>query len=245
MTGNTLVSAISRHVFGHVCYTARHGLHKGMRVEGGLGWIPSSKASLEHQYLHALDLESKVIFDVGAFVGYVSLFFASRAAYVVAYEPNPFNRRKLERNLSLNRLCPTQVRDVALGDAPGSLQMAWSPARAGEGSLVLASGQEHCTVRVTTLDSEMEEGLPAPDFLKVDVEGAETLVLQGAKNLISRRHPQWFIELHGSTFEDKMQRARAVIGTLLSAGYSIRDVEAERRIEDLSFHRVPSHIHAS
>ena len=244
MAANSFISAISRHVFGHLSYTARHGLHKGMRIEGGLGWIPSSKMSAEQEYLSALDLNSKIIFDIGAFVGYLSLFFASRGAFVVAYEPNPVNRRKLERNLELNKICPHCVRDVALGAAAGVLELSYSNARAGEASLVLGGGPEKCCVRVTTLDDEIVQGQPVPDFLKVDVEGAELLVLQGARNLIGQRHPQWFIELHGSTPEDKMQRAREVIGTLLSAGYAIRDVEAGGRIGSDSLGHVPAHVHA-
>jgi hypothetical protein len=52
-------------------------------------------------------------------------------------------------------------------------------------------------VRCLSLDKEVLAGpLPVPDFLKIDVEGAEMSVLRGAQTILSQRHPEIFLDTH-------------------------------------------------
>lgn len=52
-------------------------------------------------------------------------------------------------------------------------------------------------VDVTTLDAALSF-LPSPGFIKMDIERAETLALQGAKKILTVVRPTWLIEVHGS-----------------------------------------------
>jgi len=51
-----------------------------------------------------------------------------------------------------------------------------------------------------TVDGLIAQGVPEPDFIKCDVEGAEGRVIDGARSLIARRHPIWLLE----TFNDEV-----------------------------------------
>ena len=113
-----LVAGISQRV--NFTYTIRHGLAAGMRRRGGLGFVPWGPAeTAETRFLRALNLDSKVVYDIGAFEGLLTMFFSRRARSVIAWEPNPGSRRGLLTNLRLNGLSNVLVRDVGLADAPG------------------------------------------------------------------------------------------------------------------------------
>src|SRR4051795_7874019 len=77
-----MVAWISQRLFDNVTYTVRHGLLKGMRRKGGLAWVPefmaSSTKTAEHVFWMNLNLKNLVIYDVGAFQGLLTLYFARK-----------------------------------------------------------------------------------------------------------------------------------------------------------------------
>jgi hypothetical protein len=83
-------------------------------------------------------------------------------------------------------------------------------------------------VQVTTLDHDIQErGLPAPTFLKIDVEGFELDVLRGAATTLALARPSVFIEIHGETLVGKRKNAAAVVQFLHEAGYGpIQHIES-------------------
>jgi hypothetical protein len=110
-----LVSFISQSLFGNFTYTIRHGLAAGMRRKGGLGFVPLKVSETpKTQFLRRLPLEGAVVYDVGAFEGVLTLYFASRARHVVAFEPNPRNYARCVHNVRLNGLTNVQVMNWGL-----------------------------------------------------------------------------------------------------------------------------------
>ena len=62
-------------------------------------------------------------------------------------------------------------------------------------------------ITITTLDDDIRENsLPAPGFLKIDVEGGELAVLEGARHTLLTHKPQLFLEMHGETMNLKLQK---------------------------------------
>lgn len=251
---NRAIWWLSTRVFGSSHYKARRGLHRGLNIVGGLGFVPSQALSAEEQYLAGLDLTGKVVYDVGAYIGLRTLFFATRAKQVFSYEPNSHNRNRLLRNLRANpALSNVVVRPVGVGEAPGSFTVLWNEQRPGEcvaeGSPVARMLVDRGvpmtkeTVPVVALDDEARNQ-PAPDFIKIDVEGLELEVLRGAERTLRERHPELFIELHGSTLENKLQNARDVLDLLFRCGYAVYDVEQQGGITPgQRYTKAPSHIH--
>ncbi len=114
------IAWISRRLFDRFTYTVRHGLVRGMQRRGGLGWTPAwlSRETEEEMFWHNLPLDGLVVYDVGAFHGILTLFFASHCAHVIAYEPNDMNCARLSENIYLNNLINVQVRKVGVGSQP-------------------------------------------------------------------------------------------------------------------------------
>ena len=114
-----LLAWISRHLFDNATYTVRHGLLKGMKRKGGLGWVPALFSpgimTAEHQFWCGLNLSGMTVYDVGAFHGLLTLFFASQAKAVVCFEPNTQNHKRLTENLMLNAIKNVEVRKVGVG----------------------------------------------------------------------------------------------------------------------------------
>jgi FkbM family methyltransferase len=217
------IAWISRSVFDGVTYTARHGLIHGMRRRGGLGWTPEwSKPTKEELLWRELRLDGLVVYDVGAFHGILTLFFASRAAQVIAYEPNEVNHARLVENIRLNRLTNVAVRKLAVGSQARSGTLTYSPWMAGGGSVnTNAAGMVSQRVQITTLDHDIATAaLPAPDLIKIDIEGWELAALEGARKTLDAHHPALFLEMHGETMREKKRKASAIIAFLCDAGYT-------------------------
>ena len=105
-----LIAFVSQKFFGNITYTVRHGLARGMKRKGGLGFLPmSARPTAEEVFLRSLPLEGKTVYDIGAFEGLLTLYFSRFAKQVIAFEPNPRNYAKCLENLRLNHL--TNVRD--------------------------------------------------------------------------------------------------------------------------------------
>jgi FkbM family methyltransferase len=163
-----------------------------------------------------------VIYDIGAFHGMLTLFFASHAAQVIAYEPNEVNHARLTENIRLNNLTNVRVRKLGVGATQGAGTLHFSRAMAGGGSLdAKAVGPVSQPVEITTLDYDSAAAsLPAPDLIKIDIEGWELEALQGARATLEAHHPALFLEMHGETLRDKRQRASAIVAFLCDAGYT-------------------------
>lgn len=231
-TKHKVVSWVSKNLFDNVSYTVRNGLNKGLRRRGGLGWVPFELASTEeHKFWKELDLQGKVVYDVGAFHGLLTLYFASRAKQVVAWEPNPHNRQRLNDNLRLNAFSNVIVRPYGLSSEAKHATMSFDPAAPGTASFdpqMAAKGVEEESIELRLLDEE--QNLPKPDLIKVDVEGFELEVLKGATQTL-RQRPHLFLEMHGANPEDKRNRVQAIVDHLCGLGYvDILHVESRTQI---------------
>lgn len=226
-----VIAWISENVFDGVTYTVRHGLLQGMRRKGGLGWAPAflsqSLESAEIRFWRDLDLKGAVVYDVGAFCGMLTLFFARQAARVVAYEPNSKNRARLIENIELNNLSNVTVRNVGAGSANTLMTMSYDPLMGGGAKLQDSqsapsngAGLSTEEITLTTLDSDRAAmNLPAPDFIKIDIEGWELEALRGARQTLQSLHPALFLEMHGDTLVEKRRKTAEIVDFLEALGY--------------------------
>ncbi|MGH2499439.1 MAG: FkbM family methyltransferase [Candidatus Limnocylindria bacterium] len=151
------------------------------------------------------------VVDVGANVGFFALRQAALGASVVAIEPNPDVRRRLERAVSENGFShAVTVIAAAAGSASGVATLA-----VGASTLVGTLGpterpRETHPVQVERLDDLLAATSGRIDLLKLDVEGAERDVLIGAPATLARTR-RVVLEHHGPEL-------RAAAHALLSAG---------------------------
>lgn len=251
------VAFISSKFFRNFVYTVRHGLATGMRRKGGLGFLPfGAEETAESRFLSRLDLAGKTVYDIGGFEGVLTLFFASKAASVITYEANPRNCQRCLENVQLNALNNVRVFGRGVSSAAGEIELAYDPLMPGAGSgnqeishHITASVNAAQTIRVpvVTLDSDIEKLiLPAPDFIKIDIEGMELHALKGMRETLAARGPELFIELHGAEPPEKTEIAVSVVGFLEKAGYRIYDVENQKylTVATLDPHP-PSHLYCT
>jgi FkbM family methyltransferase len=138
-------------------------------------------------YAHALG--SRTVVDVGANVGMYTLL-AARAnpdARVVSFEPTPGVRARLLENIRLNGFSNVVVEPIALGASSGTavLHARGGDAADNEGMNFVTPGLGDLPLR--TLDEyAREHAVDTIDLMKLDVEGSERDVLEGARGLLSR-----------------------------------------------------------
>ena len=148
-------------------------------------WVYPETASPEHAFLEAYLRPNDVYIDIGANIGELTLTAAKIVGpqgTVYAAEAHPRIFGFLVGNLRMNKAHNVTTHNVALGDRTGSL--TFSDKRSDEQNCVLAEGKG-LTVSVVTLDS-LTVGLSQIDLLKIDVEGYEPYVLQGANDTLRR-----------------------------------------------------------
>jgi FkbM family methyltransferase len=146
-----------------------------------------------------------MVFDIGAQAGYFTLV-ASRLVgsqgRVIAFEPFPKNIDYIKAHCQLNSCHNIALLEVAVGGSSGTRIFQSANALMGHivepDSATLSDSEDALSVNVVTLDD-----LPAgyqtlrPNVMKIDTEGMEYWVLQGAKTLIQQCRPILFIATHG------------------------------------------------
>jgi FkbM family methyltransferase len=136
-----------------------------------------------------------VFYDVGANVGFYSLLASTLVASgrVYAFEPLPANVNYLRRHLELNGIQNAEVLEVAICDRVGASFFYEDETRAM--GRLQTDGQ--CFVRTETLDSLVgERRIRPPDYMKMDIEGAELLALRGASQTFRKSRPVLFLAMH-------------------------------------------------
>ena len=139
-----------------------------------------------------------VLWDVGANVGYISMYFAKaphRLAAIHAFEPNPVPLKTLQTMFKDHAV--VTVHPIGLGRKDEMVEMTISSAGSAWSSVVRGGFEDadKMTIQVRSGDRFLKENdIPLPDVLKVDVEGFEAEVLAGLEQTIRERRPVIILE---------------------------------------------------
>ncbi|WP_298956948.1 FkbM family methyltransferase [uncultured Methylobacterium sp.] len=156
--------------------------------------------------------KAKVVFDVGAHTGLFSLL-ASRSnpglSKVVAFEPTARASSRILENLIVNALVGhVAVETKAISNSEGEVEFMIyvDDYQIGTGSSFVGTGKAYEVRRreratTTTLDAYIKATGLVPDLLKIDVEGAEELALEGARELLATRKATFLIEVLPETID--------------------------------------------
>lgn len=153
----------------------------------------------------------QVGYDIGANIGYMALVMARAvgpAGCVVAFEPSPHAFALLSVNATRSRALHVDARQLALADVEGEETFSDFDydlvSRFGDHSADYPDARV-LTVCVTTLDRVIaSSALRPPDFVKIDVEGAEMRVLRGMQDTLHRYRPLLLLELHEREVEEEV-----------------------------------------
>lgn len=174
--------------------------------------------------------------DVGAHAGYFSLLASARvgsSGRVFAVEPNPPTFAALEHHLSVNQVANVRAVMCGLADTPGVLTLHAPPSRIDYNATVLPrTGWTRVDVPTRTLDDCVREwAVECIDLMKIDVEGAEPLVLAGGANALARgvvRHAM--IEINGPRLTEGGSGPRELAETLDRLGFVPATLHGRRAV---------------
>lgn len=187
--------------------------------------------------------------DVGANSGYFSLLAWSLVrpiGRVIAFEPDPNSLHRLQANLSLNPGCSIEVLPLALSDREG-ISPFWGSsvgqANQGGGSLCEGLGPGG-QAQTTSLDAYIDRlGTETVDLLKMDIEGAEGLALDGMQHCLREfRVQRLLLEMHRWPLERAGRSPDLIVGLLHALGYTgfrVRGIPTSgyRKYGDRGLHR--------
>jgi FkbM family methyltransferase len=213
-----LLRAPLRLIPGSSVLRVRSGVNRGMR------WIVGS--SIHGCWLGHYETEKQAairrlvgpgmkIFDIGANAGFYTLAFSrltGPTGRVWAFEPLPENIRNLRRHVELNGLQNVTLVDAAVAQRSGVAGFE----AAADNSMGHLSERSELRVRTVSIDEFCADpAVAAPDLIKLDVEGAESAVLEGARRTLARSRPVVLLATHGA------DQARLCVDLLRQTGYRL------------------------
>lgn len=204
------------------------GRLKGQKWIVGSGvhgcWLGSYEFEKQQLFEKTIQ-DGKVIYDLGANVGFYTLLssvIVGSKGKVIAFEPLPRNLEYLRQHMIINRVDNVTIKDAAVSDTTGLITFDIGP-HSSMGKIA-----ENGTLKVKTvvLDTLVDKGeIPPPDYMKIDIEGAEFLALQGARRMLEKYHPTIFLATHGKEVHQKC------LEFLTSLGYKLRSIN-EKSLEE-------------
>lgn len=160
--------------------------------------------------------------DVGCAQGLYSIFAAKAGAQVVAFDPDPLSIRSIMNNLKFNAdVRPNvSVMNLALGASDGRMELNVDPkgSCAPSGRHTSDGQKNKIIVGQRSAESLVNQGFRSPNVMKIDVEGAEMMVLDGLAQLPTLPR-DIFLEIHPTFLPKFGSSAEEVMRKLSQMGY--------------------------
>lgn len=190
-------------------------------------WVDWEEFNLIGLYLD----NNKVFFDIGSNIGFYSLWaskFIEQAGAIHAFEPDKKNFLRLTDNLKINQLeTKVTINQKAVSDSNGPLD--FSIGLDGENHILMESIENATKVEAVTLDHYCHtKNICCIDYLKVDVEGFELMVIKGAKSLLEHKKIK-IIQLEiNTTLANSKTTAQELINYLNGFGYFLCQFDVDK-----------------
>jgi FkbM family methyltransferase len=224
-----------------------------LRLRCGAWWL-AEKSALDEELMRDGFEDAEIAFvgrllqpgmtvvDAGAHHGLYTLLASKRvgrAGRVIACEPSPRERRRLQRHLHINRCKNVSVEACALGEEHREANLFLVEGREDWCNSLRAPEVEARTVtvrvQVERVDDVMEKlGVGRVDFIKLDVEGAELSFLRGAERILQVSRPVILAEVQDLRTRPWGYAAREIIEFLARVGYRWFALTANGNLQPIS-----------
>ena len=185
------------------------------------------EADKDDGWLFACASSSIRIFDIGANIGQSAFLelYPESVQQVLLVDPNPMALSIAAENLIMNRLINRVNFECAFVSEQAGEEIEFYTVLSGAAGSIYKSHAKtaakrnlHYKVSTTTIDDLVKRhGLP--DFIKIDVEGAESNVLAGAKECLLMHKTRFLVEMHSNIDLPMVENARRVLDLCNSSGY--------------------------
>jgi len=177
------------------------------------------------------------VFDVGGHHGYMAIVAGKSVepkGRVVSFEPNPYSRKWLEYNIKLNASANIEVVASAVSSSKGHVVLhiqkgtcSWNTS-IFSGSFSDKYDTEDIEVETITIDDYVQETGLVPSLIKIDIEGAELLALQGAMMTIATYRPVLILELNPIAADAAEVSLEDIVAVLHENGYALTVLRKNR-----------------
>jgi FkbM family methyltransferase len=191
------------------------------------GWEPEAQGVMIR-----LLKKGGTAYDIGANYGMHALLMArlvGPSGRIYAFEPVPSIFRGLKEHVEMNRFRQVECVQVGVWDRTGKTRF-YSGDHLGAGHCAEVGETLGYSMEIETVsldDFVFEKNHHPPDFIKIDVEGAEGRVLSGARRVLETYHPVLLIDLHNP------EQDVAVGTTLMHLGYQVHRTNEEKIITNM------------
>lgn len=183
-----------------------------------------STEPLEKNLIINLVSHCKVVVDVGANIGWYTLNLGKlkNVEKIYAFEPIPHTYSYLKEHIEMNEISIAEIHNLGLSNEVGEKDFYWTTEETGSSSMSNIRDRTDISLarcRVDKLDNFMKNKEAKIDFIKIDVEGAELFVIEGAEKCIEKDHPIIFAELLRKWSAKFNYHPNDVINLLKGKGY--------------------------
>lgn len=187
-----------------------------------------------------------IVFDIGANIGYYSLLASkiiNSNSKVFAFEPNERTITLLQKNKEINAYSNIVIIPKAISNTKG-IGRLYLDRDSSVDDKIIDTNEKRKTINIelTTVDEFIEESKILPDFIKIDVQGAEYLVFEGMKKLLHSKHPLKIISEFSARHEsDKMKTFKEILKVMTELGFTIYYLKEPTNVinvkDELSYHK--------
>jgi len=178
------------------------------------------------------------VVDIGANFGYYTLIAADRVGKegkVYAFEPEPGNYELLLKNISLNHYQTIVPLQQAVSNRRGTMNLFVDKRNLGAPSLAeknVDRRQGIVAVETVSLDEffNTDEGFGPIDFLKIDAQGAEGLIFEGARNCLKNDGLKIMMEFWPQGLRNMGTDPLSLLRLIKSSGFTIKIIEEKKRV---------------
>lgn len=188
-----------------------------------------------YEYFCNASKNAKIVFDVGAAVGWYSLAAAQRInknGMVYAFEPSHANSLLVAEHAKLNHLeDKIKIIETLVGNkCSNSVEFYCEDGASSQNSLYERRATKPHICTMITLDSYVKDTGLIPDLIKIDTEGAEMIILEGAMELLEKYHPKIVCSIHPTILHEIGADIAPTLSEIRAMGYHI-----EQYKDDLFF----------
>lgn len=185
--------------------------------------------------LYSMVRPGQVIFDIGGNIGDTTLHFAkiqNNKGKIYCFEPVPVLFDRLKKNIGLNSFTNISIQNMALSDKREDLFFNLPKAQNSSGIFLSNNpSEEGKKVHSLKLDDFCSENkIDKLDLIKIDVEGFELRVLNGANETLQKFKPKMFIEINDAHLQRAGGSAKEVIRLLEKNNYTINRADNNETI---------------
>ncbi len=156
--------------------------------------------------------------DIGAWIGPTVLYGCQLAKHCYAIEPDPVAFKILQNNLDLNSRLKNKITlcNNCISDECGDIKFGNSNKFGNSMSSILFDNSNNsCIVKSITFDKLIQlNNINDCNFIKMDIEGGETIVLPNIKDYLEKNKPTLYLSLHPHLFKNVDKDSKIIINIL-------------------------------